>query len=107
MLTAIKITISRYIDDHQPGFVECLLRDAQGQEHRFHEKVPIVTCDDLTAESSYPRPGEIACEVIQKKQDEHGRTIVTICTERPWGCESILGITQFEILPEQLVTIEP
>jgi hypothetical protein len=31
----VAVSILRYVDDSFPGFVECLLADADGREHHF------------------------------------------------------------------------
>lgn len=52
-MNAIEIEIRRFVDDSYPGFVECWLTDANGREWSFIEKVPVVTTEDLDAESDY------------------------------------------------------
>jgi hypothetical protein len=42
-LKAIKIKITSFIDDHQPGFVECKFRDAWDKEHIAQDKASTVT----------------------------------------------------------------
>ncbi len=51
----VRVEIVRFVDDSQPGWVECRLVDARGQEWLFVEKVPIVTSSDLTALTPYPQ----------------------------------------------------
>jgi hypothetical protein len=55
-MPAVTVQISRFVDEHQPGFVECILMDALGESHLFVEKVPVVSTDDLWSTSSYPQP---------------------------------------------------
>ena len=98
----IAVTILRYVDNSQPGWVECVFRDAWGRQHVFREKVPVVSTESLDAASAYPQPGIIACEIKKRWQDEKARDLVTISTERPWGCESIDGATGFDVVTEQL-----
>src|SRR6267142_1238103 len=100
----LAITIRRYVDGSQPGWVECDFRDAWGREHLFREKIPIVSTESLDDPSPYPRPGIIACEIVTRWRDERGRDLLKISTERPWGCESTEGTTCFDVLPEQLGT---
>ena len=66
-MNAVGIELRRYVDDSQPGFVECWLTDANGREWSFVEKVPVVSTEDLDVGSNYPRPGIIACEVIERR----------------------------------------
>jgi hypothetical protein len=53
----VSVEISRYVDDSQPGWVECRLVDVLGDEHLFVEKVPVVTRVDLDAASNFPQGG--------------------------------------------------
>jgi hypothetical protein len=102
-MPAVTVQISRFVDEHQPGFVECILMDALGESHLFVEKVPVVSTDDLWSTSSYPQPGVIVCEVEEQWQDEAGRSLVRVSTKRPWGVESTAGTTCFTVLLAQLV----
>ncbi|MEI8383829.1 MAG: hypothetical protein WCJ09_27185 [Planctomycetota bacterium] len=101
-MNAVGIEIRRFVDDSQPGYVECWLTDANGREWSFVEKVPVVTAEDLDAESDYPRPGIIACEVIGREIGTDEREVVVIDTDLPWGVEATTGETRFVVLPEQL-----
>jgi hypothetical protein len=98
-MTEVRVVITRYVgDDPQPGIVECELVDANGRRWIFVEKTAVVTGGSLTAETSYPRPGRIACEILSSRKDAAGRTIVLVDTERPCGVESVDGETKFEVL---------
>ena len=101
-MLGISVEITRFVDDHQPGWVECNLVDAQGKKHLFIEKAPVVSLEDLDAGSSYPRVGIIGCEVIERKRVD-GRDVVKIKTEKPWGIESVEGQASFDVLSDQLV----
>lgn len=103
---AIKLKITEFIDDWLPGWVECKFTDAWGKEHTIHEKVPIVTKDDLDAKSNYPREGLVAFEFVRKWNDEKGRTIFSVSTARPWGVETIEGLLQFDILEDQVIEFD-
>jgi hypothetical protein len=94
----IQVEIVRYVDDWQPGLIECYFTDANGRQWLFIEKVPVVTDAQLDAQSLYPQRGFIACEVFAAGVDG-----VTINTCRPWGIESTDGQTQFEVLPQSVV----
>ncbi len=84
-----------------PGFVECAFVDADGRRHLFVEKVPVLTTEALQADSAYPRPGIIACEVEAEWADENGQRRVRINTERPWGVESSDGLASFVVVRSQ------
>ncbi|HBX83401.1 MAG: hypothetical protein A2W97_16440 [Bacteroidetes bacterium GWE2_40_63] len=71
----------------------------------FMIKFPIFTKEYLDSNSKYPQPGIIACLKIKEFVDKDGRRIITINTEKPWAVETIDGIYQFDILPNQLTEI--
>jgi hypothetical protein len=68
-MPVVQIDIVRYIDDWQPGFVECRLTDRWGRVWSFVEKVPVVTAEYLDAGSDYPCPGLIGCRVLDRAED--------------------------------------
>ena len=102
-MPSVAIQVSRFVDEHQPGFVECVLIDAAGKAHVFVEKAPVVSNENLWSRSSYPRPGSIACEVIARWSDENGQALARVNTERPWGVESSEGLAEF-VVPASAVT---
>jgi len=101
-LHTITVQIVRFTDASQPGWVECVLRDAAGREWLLAEKVPIFTEALLDANSSYPQPGVVACEIVREWTDEQGRGRCIISTERPWGVKTQGGETQFEVFSNQV-----
>ena len=98
----IGVAIVRITDEAFPGFVECKLVDAHGQEHTFVEKAPVVSDEQLSARSAFPVSGRIACEIESELQDETGRVLLQVDTARPYGIESTSGCTKFELLPIQV-----
>ena len=100
----IIVQIVRFTDASQPGWVECVLRDASGHEWLLADKVPIFTGAPLDAASSYPQPGVVACEIVREWTDGRGRRRSIISTERPWGVEATSGETQFEVFSDQITT---
>ncbi|MEQ1554734.1 MAG: hypothetical protein ABL929_11175 [Ferruginibacter sp.] len=104
-MKAIKIKITSFISNDQPGFVECKFYDALNIEHIVQDKVPIVTEKNLDMDSSYPQEGVIACEILKEWIDENNRIIITVDTSKPWGVETIEGLTIFNILKEQLIEV--
>ena len=100
---AVQVEITRFTDSTNPGWVECRIADAWGKEWSFVEKLPVVSRDDLGAESEYPQTGIVACEIVKRWQDDQNRDLATIDTTKPWGVESSDGNTQFDILVDQLV----
>lgn len=104
-MLAIRVKIERFTEAWQPGFVECSFVDAAGKSHVFEEKVPVVSLENLTADSEYPRDGEVACRSISSRVAADGREVVTVDTEQPCGIESKAGQTRFDVFREQLVEI--
>lgn len=104
-MIGIKVKITQFTSNDQPGFVECKFTDAWGKEFIIEEKVPIVTTDDLNQSSVYPQDGVVACEKIKEWEDKDGRELVTIDTDKPWGVETIDGLTRFDILQKDLIQI--
>ncbi len=101
----LAVQIVRYVDDHQPGWVESQFVDAKGQCHTFRDKVPGFTAEHLGPESAYPQPGQVRCEALSQSQDALERTLIHISTARPDDIESTEGLSEFEVLSEQLSAI--
>jgi hypothetical protein len=99
----VRVKIIRYVDNSQPGWIECVLADVQGQEWLFIEKVPVVTLTNLDASSNYPQPGIIACHVINTRLNTVDGEVITIDTDMPWHIESTSGKTRFDVHPDQLL----
>ena len=103
-MTGVSISIVSCAEDSLPAIVNCELTDAHGTTHRFVEKAPIVTTENLSTDSSYPQTGFLACEVIDSTADPSHPSILKIDTSRPWGVESTTGLTQFEVASEDVLT---
>lgn len=102
-MTIIRVPIVRWVDDHNPGWVECALTDVAGLTWSLVDKLPIFSEDvNLDANSNYPQPGELACEIVGEEADSRGRKIIIIDTRSPWGVEAVDGTTRFHVLPEQV-----
>ena len=104
-MPTLAVKVVRFVDEHQPGFVECVSVDARGEVHSFIEKVPIVSADELWSTSTYPQPGAIDCHV-ESRWEADGKGMVQVNTELPWGVESTAGQTRFIVLAGQ-VSEEP
>jgi hypothetical protein len=102
-MPAVAVRITRFVDDHQPGFVECQLVDAAGVSHSFVEKAPIVMSQELRSSSSYPCSGAIDCQVLTQWKDVDGVGLSRIDTSKPWGVESNAGVTEFVVASSQIV----
>src|ERR1700733_4036676 len=68
-MLGVQVQIVPFVDDYQPGIIECQFIDAHGRLWSFIEKVPVVTELDLDGDSSYPQPGVIACEEVERFLD--------------------------------------
>lgn len=99
----IKVSITRFISNDNPGFVECRFTDVHKREWIIHEKVPVITLDDLDENSIYPQPGFIGCTLLNKWTDDSGRTILTVSSELPWHIETVDEQTEFDVLTEQVL----
>ena len=106
-MLGVEVTITRWVSDEpQPGIVECELLDANGHRWLFREKAAIVSAEPLSARSTYPCSGSIACRIVgQHSVDGSASDVVRIDTELPWGVASIEGITTFDVLRRSLSTI--
>jgi hypothetical protein len=105
-MLAVKVMITRYAgDEPQPGIVECELLDVHGQVWHFVEKIGIVSANDFNAETNYPQRGVIAGAIVARSRNAAGQEVVQFDTERPWGVESIDGVTQFDVLADWLIEI--
>ena len=104
-MNALKIKITKFIDAHQPGFVECKFIDAWGKEHTIEEKVPVVTKEDLDANSKYPAKGIVACEIIKAYTDKNSRLLRTVSIEKPWDISTTENLYEFDVLKDQIIEI--
>lgn len=98
------ISITRWVSDDQPGFIAFELTDRHGKIWHFVEKTAIPWFEgDLDAQSSYPRTGAIAGEIVARGRDGSGRATVSIDTERPWGVCSVDDVSTFELFEDQII----
>jgi hypothetical protein len=99
----VAVQIVRFVDSVFPGWVECELVDASGRRHIFNDKAPMFTAEMLDADSKYPAPGDIYCEVLELYQDESGRELARVTTTRPFHRGSTEGLSEFTV-PANLIT---
>jgi hypothetical protein len=102
----VRVEICRYVDDSQPGWVECKLTDAEGAQHLFVEKVPVVTGAPLDSASTYPQPGFLACVIVGRLAQNDGSELLIIDTQTSWSAESTAGLSQFAVPPAQIVQVQ-
>jgi hypothetical protein len=101
-MTAVRMTITRMVDESFPGWVECELVDADGRTWKFEEKIPVVSAEQIWTDSQFPIETTVDCTVVGKRADPVGRHVVSIDLARPWGIESLEGNSRFEVLCEQI-----
>lgn len=53
-MVKVRASVVRWHSDDFPGWIEVSILDAQGQDHRVLEKVPVLTARDLTPDAPYP-----------------------------------------------------
>jgi hypothetical protein len=93
----LSVQIVRFVDGHQPGWVACEFKDAEGRQHTLIDKVPIFTSEDLKADSAFPKPGRMPCEILGRWRDANGRELVRISTEKPLDNKSAEGLSVFVV----------
>jgi hypothetical protein len=104
-LVDLMVQIVRFVDDDQPGFVECEFTDADGRPHRVIDKAPIFTTATVAADSIYPQPGAVRCRLLGVSQDRDGRRLFTISTADPFSIETAEGLTEFDVLTSQVSVV--
>jgi hypothetical protein len=99
----VRAAITRWVDDHQPGFVEYRFTDRFGHEWTIVEKLPVVTANEsVWSNRRFPQPAFIAREIVSRGRDETGNEIAEISIEKPCAIEALDGTTRFEVLASQL-----
>jgi hypothetical protein len=102
-MPSLIIQIEAFVDDSFPGWVECTFIDAYSKQHRFIEKVPVVTSEVITKTSAFPRKGVISCEIESSHIDSSGENLIQVTTERPFDVVSSGGMTRFFVKEEVLI----
>jgi hypothetical protein len=99
----LRVTITRFVDDYQPGIVGCEFVDATGRLHEVVEKVRCLSEEDLDASNAYPRAGSLRCTILRQWKDEESRALAHINTDIPWHVESTAGLKEFVVLESELM----
>lgn len=100
-MPSLPLIIVRFVDETQPGIIECEFIDANQRVHRLVDKVPIFSERDLWKESQYPQPGSVQCQILEEFSDASGRGLVRIIFGRP--DESLDGETEFIVERSQIL----
>jgi len=77
-MTCLRVDIVGFADESFPGLVHCDLADANGNRHKFIEKIPVVTTQDLWSDSTYPQPGLMPCDRVECLDDGEGRALARV-----------------------------
>jgi hypothetical protein len=96
----LRATITRWEDDHFPGFIECRFTDRFGQEWVIIDKVPALTSDHVTSNGPFPTPILIDCKVMMWFQDSAGQRYGLIALVH---VETTDGMSVFEVSGDQLI----
>jgi hypothetical protein len=99
----VAVQIVRFVDESQPGFVECELKDAHGRTSTFVARMPFVTLENLDWESAYPQAGEMECDEIASRRDGQGREVVTVEILAAPNVDSFLQEMTFEVFAQSLI----
>ena len=78
-MTYLRVDIVGFADESFPGFVHCAFTDAMANRHTFLEKIPVVTTQNLWSDSTYPQPGMMQCETVERFHDAEGRSLARVC----------------------------
>jgi hypothetical protein len=101
-MLGIRVTITHFVDDSQPGWVEFHFLDANGHKITFYDKVPVVTSERLDANSLYPRTGVVACEIRESQTTPSGERLLVVNTGSPWGVVSIDDENIFTVKEDEI-----
>jgi hypothetical protein len=96
----LRLQIVRFVDEHQPGFVDCEFTDADGQPHTIIDKVPVVSLEYLDARSTYPRPGAVRCQVLEQWRRADGVKVSRISLSD--GIETVDGRSEFVVAASEV-----
>lgn len=101
-MPSLRVDIVRFVDEYQPGIVECLFNDVWNQPHTIVDKIPLFTEEGLGSDSKYPQPGSIRCEVLDRSIDVQGRRITRITIAQPDNLESADGTSEFVVFDSEV-----
>lgn len=88
---AVRVTVTRYVDDGYPPWVEADLREADGTVVTLHEKVPVIDDGDtLVPGVELPVEIEVPCDIVE---DGAGSVLVRL----HWNIEDTTGRDTFRV----------
>jgi hypothetical protein len=88
----------RLVDPRKPDVVTCEFTDAEGRCHTFEDKVPLFSDEAVSAKMTFPRPGIVRCEEVQRWRDMNGRELVKVNTSKPDNVVTTEGLCEFTVL---------
>ncbi len=102
-MPSLRVQIVRFVDDYQPGIVECQFEDAGGRVHTIIDKLPIFSAAALWSDSEYPQPGIVRCRVLDRMSGQDGRDLIHITTADPDHVEATDGKSEFVVAEGDLI----
>ncbi len=97
------VSINKLSDTDFPGWVDCSLVDVFGDSHTFHEKVSIVSSENLNSKSKFPCRGMIKCD-ISALSPGGPDAMVVVNTSVIDGVESLDGVSEFTVNMNQVIS---
>jgi hypothetical protein len=95
-MPSLRVQIVRFVDDYQPGIVECQFRDADGQMHSIIGKQVCFSSVDLWWDSIYPQPGAVECRVLGSPS--HRTVRITLAEETTDGTSEVV-VPETDLIP--------
>ncbi|MEW2506971.1 hypothetical protein AB0878_41600 [Amycolatopsis sp. NPDC047767] len=99
-MAKLKATVTRWVDEEFPGFVELRLAEADGTVVLITEKVPILTAENWDASTPLPMRFDLDCEVLRRERDPNGREVAVV--ELSYTVEDNDGRGRFTVPADQV-----
>ncbi|MEV4601255.1 hypothetical protein AB0K15_28115 [Amycolatopsis sp. NPDC049253] len=100
-MAKLEATVTRWVDEEFPGFVELRFADADGTVVLITEKVPVLTAENWDASTPLPMPFDLDCEVLRRERDPQGHA--TAVVELSYGVGDDDGRVQFTVPADQVL----
>lgn len=94
-------TVTKWIDDAFPGWVEARLVEADGRVAVLTDKVPVFGLDGVTMDTQLPVPVTLACEIVRRERDGHDREVAVVALSH--GITDQEGRNEFRVNSDQIV----
>lgn len=97
-MNAIKVEIVKWLADEPiPGWVEAQFTDARGNVRAFFDKPDIFTAEPVRPSTTFPVPGRLRCEIVDRGNDAGGTTMTVRTLETDSNGEDL-----FVVRPDQI-----